>query len=91
MNGEQFAEIDAGPMQVHVTHHCVENRGDHAAEVVYAHQYDPDETVSDLLMRVLNLPVKKWGRAHDPSEFVTLRLVVGGTEPKEADDGSPPF
>jgi hypothetical protein len=76
-------------MQVHVTYHHAENRGDHAAEVVHAHAYVPDETVADLVRRVMGFPVPTW-RQPDPSAFVTLR-VVAGTEPKEADDGRPPF
>ena len=77
------------PMQVHVTHHYGENRGDHAADVIEAHTYDPNETVADLLARVMGFPVSKY-RSPDPSAFVVLR-VVSGTEPKQPDDGMPPF
>jgi hypothetical protein len=79
-------------MQVHITRHFSENRGDHAADAVIAHSYDPAETVEDMVCRVMGLPVSKWQSPPDPTDFVTIR-VVAGTEPKEAvsDDNEPPF
>lgn len=76
-------------MQVHIARHYSANYGDHAAEVTTAHTYDPNETVADMVTRVLDYPISSW-RTADPTEFVTLR-VVSGTEPKEASNGSVPF
>lgn len=78
-------------MQVQITRHYAENRGDHASDSIQAYTYDPDETVADLLMRVMDFPVSRW-RSPDHSSFVILR-VVSGTEPREVVlDGAPgPF
>ena len=76
-------------MQVQVTRHYADNRGDHAADAVQAYAYDPNETVEAMLMRVMEFPVSKY-RQPDPTAFVTLRVVTG-TEPREVDDGQPPF
>lgn len=87
MTQEHSAEKQ--PMQVQITHHYGENRGDHAADVTIAHAYDPDETVADMVARIMGFPVSQY-RTPDPAAFVTIR-VVAGTEMKEASDGQPPF
>lgn len=77
------------PMQVHITHHYGENRGDHAADVTVAHAYDPSETVADMVARVMGFPVSQYLQP-DPAAFAVIR-VVAGTEPKEAPNGQPSF
>ena len=80
----------ADDMQVQVTRHYAVHRGDHAAEAISAHAYDPDETVADLVKRVLGLPTPRWSGPPSPADFITLRLVVG-TEPQvgEVSDAVP--
>ena len=76
---------EAKAMQVHISRHYSENRGDHPADAITAHTYDPAETVADMLVRVLGYPLPSW-RSADPTEFVVLR-VVSGTEPRDPDSG----
>ena len=76
-------------MQVQVSHHYAENRGDHASDVVQAHAYDPDERVAEMVARVMGFPLRSWQR-EDPTAFVILRVVTG-TEPKGPRDDNPPF
>lgn len=72
------------PMQAHIVLHRADNRGDHATEVEEAHAYIPDETVADMIVRVMGFPVSKW-KQPDPTQFVTIRVVTG-TEPVEVRD-----
>jgi hypothetical protein len=65
-----------------ITLATVENRGDHAADVQIAYEYDSDETVADLLHRIA---MDKYGASRflpdriKDSDFIVIRRVV----PKE--------
>lgn len=86
---EQLGLPELETMQVAVTLHTVENYGDHAGEVTKAQTYDPYEPVGAMVRRVLGLPAPRYTR-FNPTDAIRLQ-VVEGTEPKEADDGTPPF
>jgi hypothetical protein len=84
---QPLPELDT--MQVAVTLHTVENYGDHAGEVTKAQTYDPYELVGAMVRRIMRLPAPRYTQ-FNPTDAIRLQ-VVEGTEPKEADDGTPPF
>jgi hypothetical protein len=63
-------------LEVSITTTTHQNMGDHAERVVTAHEYLGEETVADLVRRVLPHLTSTYGR-FDETDEITLRVVVG--------------
>jgi hypothetical protein len=63
-------------LEVSITTTTYANMGDHAVRLVTAHEYLGEETVADLVRRVLPDLTSPYGR-FDATDEVTLRVVVG--------------
>lgn len=61
-------------MKISVLHRTSENRGDHGADVVVAHDLLPGETVESLVERLMTR--KHRGLMQGPGDVIELRLVV---------------
>lgn len=63
-------------MQISISAVKTVNLGDHGERQTTVYEYVPDETVEDLMRRVLHEQFSTYGRA-EPSDKVVLKLVIG--------------